>query len=81
MSVEVQPVAVSHSTLEQVRRRSARTVQLLFAGLSLGMLLVGLVINWFAAEAGLSQEVVDCAAFGMLLAAVANATALWLWKE
>jgi hypothetical protein len=63
------------------RRRSVRTVQVLFAMLSLAMLAVGLAINWFAARTGLPREITDAAAFGMLLAAVAHATALWLWDR
>lgn len=64
-----------------VRRRSGRVVQIVFALLSLVMLALGLVINWFAASAGLSRELIDGAAFGMLLAAIAHAMALWLWQD
>jgi hypothetical protein len=66
--------------LESERRRSTRTMQVRFAVLSLAMLTVGLAINLLGAETGLPRDFVDAAAFGMLLAAVAHAAALWLWS-
>ena len=72
---------MSDSEIQRARRRSSRTMQITFAVLSLAMLTLGLAINWFAAQAGLSHDVVNAAAFGMLLAAVAHALALWLWQR
>jgi hypothetical protein len=72
---------MSEVQVESGRRRSARTMQVLFGAISLLMLGLGIAINWFAAEAGLSRDVVDAAAFGMLLGGVAHATALWLWAR
>jgi predicted anti-sigma-YlaC factor YlaD len=69
------------SGIESERRRSRRTVQITFAVLSLTMLLLGLAINWFAVQVGLSHDIVNAAAFGMLLAGVAHALALWLWAR
>lgn len=69
------------ASIEDQRRRSARAMQITFAVLSLAMLAAGLAINWFVAQAGLNRDVVDAAAFAMLLAAVAHASALWLWDR
>ncbi len=63
------------------RQRSVRTMQVTFAVMSLAMLALGLAINWFAVQAGVAREIVDVAAFAMLLAAVAHAAALWLWDR
>ena len=73
-------IAEPHS-VEAERLRSGRTMQMVFASLSLAMLAIGFAVNWFAADAGLSREMTDVVAFGMLLAAVAHAAALWLWRE
>jgi hypothetical protein len=72
---------MSEVQVQSDRRRSERTMQVLFAVISLLMLGFGIAINWFAAEAGLSRDVVDAAAFGMLLGGVAHAMALWLWAR
>lgn len=69
------------SAVQAVRQRSSKAMQVTFAVLSLAMLATGLAINWFAAQAGLNRDVVDAAAFAMLLAAVAHASALWLWDR
>ncbi len=80
MSSEVEVREPGARDVERERQRSGRAMQVMFAALSLVMLAVGLAINWFAASAGLPREIVDIAAFSMLLAAVAHATALWLWR-
>jgi hypothetical protein len=72
---------MSENEIQIARHRSLRTVQIMFAVLSLTMLALGLAINWFAAQAGLPHDVVNAAAFGVLLAGVAHALALWLWDR
>jgi hypothetical protein len=72
---------MSDSEIQSARRGSSRTVQITFAALSLTMLILGLAINWFAARTGLPRDIVDAAAFGMLLTGVAHALALWLWDR
>jgi hypothetical protein len=68
-------------TIAAARRRSDRLVQVTFAAISLCTLVAGLAINWFAVYLGLPAEVVETAAFGMLLTAAAHAAALWLWDR
>ena len=72
---------IGSASIEDRRQRSSKAIQITFAMLSLAMLTAGLAINWFAAQAGLNREVVDVAAFAMLLAAVAHASVLWLWDR
>ena len=72
---------MSDNQVRVERQRSTKTMQVTFAVLSLAMLVTGLAINWFAAQAGLTRDVVDAAAFAMVLAAAAHAAALWLWDR
>jgi hypothetical protein len=69
------------SEIQSERRRSSRTVQITFAALSLTMLSLGLAINWFAARTGLPRDIVDAAAFDMLLTGIVHALAFWLWDR
>lgn len=55
-------------------------MQLMFAAVSLVMLITGIAINAFAPALDLPRDTIDAAAFAMLLAAVAHATALYLWR-
>lgn len=80
MRTENSMTAAVHD-IAAARRHSTRLMQVMFAALSLVMLILGLAINWFADATGLPREAVDIAAFGMLMAAVAHATALWLWQR
>lgn len=60
---------------------AARTMQVLFAILSLVMLGIGLAVTALGPAAGFSPDAVHAAAFGMFLAAVAHAIAPWLWQR
>jgi len=80
MGREVASATTPSSSVATERRRSRRTMQVLFAALSLLMLIAGLTIDWLAAAAGLPREIIDIAAHAMLLAAVAHASAIWLWQ-
>jgi hypothetical protein len=69
------------AALAAMRRTSSKIVQVTFAVISLVALAMGLAINWFAASVELTTEMVEIAAFGMLLTAVAHALALCLWER
>lgn len=66
--------------LAAVRRRSTQSMQLAFSAVSLVALGLAVGINLLAPVAGLGDEVAASAGFGCLLAGVAHAMALWLWR-
>ncbi len=72
---------VATDSLPAQRRAATRILQLTLAAVSLVTLIMGLAISWFAASLGLSPDIVNMAAFGMLLTAIAHALALYLWDQ
>ena len=61
--------------------RGAGTVRLLFAGLALGSLIIGLALYLLAERLGLDEATARLLATAFLLAAVADALVLYFWDR
>ncbi len=69
------------SQQEPALHRGARTVRLLFSGLALGSLIIGLALYLLAERLGLDAATARLLTSAFLLAAVADALVLYFWDR